>query len=83
MKGIIVAANRTLGVFVIETDDQQCLVLETPSNLSLSIGEELNGDWHATGDIPAHHPNSGETITVRVRPTDGSRHDAISAVAVI
>lgn len=83
MKGIIVAANRTLGVFVVETGNQQCVVLETPSNLSLSIGEELSGDWNATGDIAVHHPGSGETISVRVRPTDGSRHDAISAVAVI
>jgi hypothetical protein len=83
MKGIIVAANRTLGVFVVETDNQQCVVLETTSHLPLSIGEELDGDWDAAGHIIVHHPSSDETFNVRVRQTEGSRHDAIGSVAVI
>lgn len=83
MNAIIVAANRTLGVFVVETDDNQCVVLEASGKLSLSIGETLDGDWNAIGEITVRHPSSGEMLIVRIRPTDGSRSDAISSIAVI
>lgn len=83
MNGTIVAVNRNLGVVVVQTDEQNCVVLEASGLLSFTIGDEVHGDWDQPGEIVVQNQTSGDQLHARVQKTNITRSEAVGAMSFI
>ena len=82
MNGRIVAVNRNLGVLVVETATQSCVVLEAKALLSLIVGEDVDGDWNAPGQIVVQNLTSGGEFQAHVQKVNVSRGEAVGSVSL-
>ena len=83
MNGIVVAVNRNLGVIVVETEMRKCVVLDATGLLSLTIGEELEGDWDSPGEIIVQNLTSGGQLHVQVQTSNATLSEAVGSMTVI
>lgn len=83
MHGTIVAVNRNLGVIVVQTVAQSCVVLEATGLLTLTLGEQVDGDWDATDEIIVHNLSTGDQLHARVQKTNVTRSEAVGGMAII
>ena len=83
MKGSIIAANRNLGVVVVQTPDDGCVVIASPSILSLKVGDEIEGNMGNVGEALVMNVTTGEQVTVHIQETGVPRGEAVGTMAVI
>jgi len=83
MNGKIVAVNRNVGVIVVETSAQKCVVLKTTGLVYFSVGEEVEGDWNETEQIVVKNLTSGAQIHAHVQQTNATRSEAVGSMTVI
>lgn len=82
MNGTIVAVNRNLGMVVVETETQKCVVLETKGRLPFTVGEIVDGAWDQPGEIIMQNIATGEHAHATVQKTNASRSDAVGSMTV-
>ena len=83
MNGTIVAVNRNVGVIVVETDTQDCVVLKATGLVFFTVGEQVEGDWNATDQIVVKNLSSGGQINAHVQQTNATRSEAVGSMTVI
>ena len=84
MQGKVVAANRNLGVIVVETDGDGCVIFEVSGMqiAGVSVGEVVEGDWAGASEVLLNNASNGNTIQARVQRAGVGRSEAIGSASI-